>query len=262
MPRSALAPLLPLWSAAYLGCAVFLLVGLLPRSAVSPALLAQLGWLALIGSVPTVLVLGSAARAARARPLTIGTVAVVVALLGLAVGWEHSDFLLSGPRWTVHPRRDLARAALGASFGLSSAAGWIWLVAGERVESRSKAAVWIGGTALGVAALVAALARYRAYDYSLAQAVFPGGVLCAAAIYRLAARWQRWTLLFSVAGACTVLAVGSRLHAGWVATGEREVIAHSRAGALVTLYVLPHLDPQDTWSDTAPECPTARPTVQ
>ena len=258
MPRSALAPLLPLWSAAYFGCAVFLVAGLFPRGPASPALLAQLAWLALIGSVPTALVLGSAASAARARPSVIAAVAVVVGLLGLAVGWDHTDFVLSGPRWAMHPRRDLARAALGFAFGLASAAGWLWLVGGLRIDRRSKVTAWIAVTVFGVALLTATIARYRAYDYSMAQAVFPGGALCAALTYRVAQVPRGPGLLLSIAGVCTIFAIVSRLHTDCATTGEREVIAHSRAGALVTLYVLPHLDPQETWSDTAPTCPATR----
>ena len=66
MPRSRAVPLLRLWSAAYLGCATFLLLGLLPHGPASPTLFGELSWLALIGSAPTLLLLAAAARAGKA----------------------------------------------------------------------------------------------------------------------------------------------------------------------------------------------------
>ena len=181
--RRALAPPLALWSSAYLGCAAFLGIGLLPSAAISAELLAELAWLGLIGSIPTTLLLGSALHASRASGVFLATVTAAIALLGFAVAWEHTDFLLSGPRWAMHPRRGLLQMALAAGLGLLGAGGWSWLVAGARSDGRGRRALWAFATSVMVALLTIAIGRYRAYDYTLAQAVLPGGVLCAGIIH-------------------------------------------------------------------------------
>ena len=66
MPDKPFASALTLWVCAYLGCASFLIAGLLVGDSVSVELLAQLSWLALIGSIPTTLVLAAASRASGA----------------------------------------------------------------------------------------------------------------------------------------------------------------------------------------------------
>ncbi len=246
---------LSLWSAAYLGCGLFLLVGLFPLSRGTPALFGQLAWLSLIGSVPTTLVLGAAVHAVGTRPAVLAAIAAAVGGLALAVGWEHTDFLLSGPHWAMQPHETLARSGLAFAIGLSGAIGWLWLVAGVAARGRKKVLTWLATTAIAVALLDASIAHYRAYDYSLAQAVFPGGVLCAAMIYRLALAWTRPGAVLLLACVCAVFAFVSRLHPDWRSVGEREVIAQSRAGALVTLYVLPHIDPEDLLSDSGLPCP-------
>jgi hypothetical protein len=240
MPRSSIVPLLALWPAAYLGCAAFLLLGLLPSAPVSATLLGELSWLALIGSAPTLLVLAAVARASRA-PLGV-RVAVAVALAALTTGlaWGHTDFLLSGPRWTVHGDRQFLRAALAASLGLGGAAGWFWLLLGARIESRRKRLAWASISIFGVALVVLMISRYRAYDHSLAQLVFPGGLLCAACVELLGRSLAPSRALVALAVLAALPGLGSRTNAEWVATGEREVIAHSRAGGLAMLYVLPH----------------------
>ena len=52
MPRRQLAPILTLWASAYLGCVLFLLADLSPQESVPTALLGELSWLALMGSIP------------------------------------------------------------------------------------------------------------------------------------------------------------------------------------------------------------------
>ena len=115
MSRSVLTPMVALWSSAQLGCAAFLLIGLLPRSPLSLELLTQLSWLALIGSVPTTLALGSAAGAARATRSVAMAVALAIGGLGMAVAWTHTDFLLSGPAWMLHPQRRLVQVVARCS---------------------------------------------------------------------------------------------------------------------------------------------------
>jgi len=258
MPPSVLAPLLRLWSSAYLGCAAFLLIGLFPSALLSAELLAELAWLALLGSVPTTLVLGSALRASQAPRLIVVAVAAAIAGLGLAAGSEHADFLLSGPRWAVHPQRALLQIAITALLGLLGAGGWLWLVAGARTQGCVKRAVWAFVSSVGAVLLSVAIGRFRAYDYTLAQAVFPGGVLCAGSIHMFRGSSARYgwaapgvAVFFALFGA------GSRLSSDWISTGERQVIEESRAGALVTLYVLPHADDEEQWTDGNLDCPPA-----
>ncbi len=263
MHPSVLAPLLRLWSSAYLGCAAFLLVGLLPSAPVSAELLAELAWLALIGSVPTTLVLGSALQGSRATRTVLVAVALAIAALGLAVGWDHTDFLLSGPRWATHPDRRLLQAALATVLGLLGAGGWLWLVAGARGGGRVWRTFWVFATSIGVALLTIAIGRYRAYEYTLAQAVLPGGVLCAGVMLVLCgSSATRARAALGLAAVSALFAAGSRMSHDWIATGEREVIALSRAGGLVTLYVLPHLGAEERWPDGDLECPPPRPVVE
>jgi arylsulfatase A-like enzyme len=263
MSRRALAPPLALWSSAYLGCATFLGIGLLPSTPLSAELLGELAWLSLIGSIPTALLLGSALHASRASGVFLATVAAAIALLGFAVAWEHTDFLLSGPRWAMHPRRGLLQMALAGGLGLLGAGGWSWLVAGARSDGRGRRALWAFATSVVVALLTIAIGRYRAYDYTLAQAVLPGGVLCAGVIHLFCGSSRgRWNAAFGLAAASALFAAGSRISPEWIATGEREVIAMSRAGGLVTLYVLPHLRTEDRWSDSNLECPPTRPVIE
>ena len=262
MPYRSLAPILTLWASAYLGCILFLLVGLRSQASVSIELLGQLSWLALVGSVPTTLVLGGAARLARSPRSVIAASAAAVIALAAAVGWEHTDFLLSGPRWTLHPQRQLVRVAMASAIGLLGAGGWLWLILGARIEQRRRLATWTTCTVVAVALLTVAIVRYRAYDYSMAQLVFPGGALCGAMVYLLVRGSRRWPLILVAAGACLLYGLGSRFDPALIATGQREVIAHSRAAALTSLYVLPHFGREETWSIAGKACPEPRPVVE
>ncbi len=183
MPAKPLDSILMLWSAAYLGAAFFLLAGLLPQGTVSIGLLAQLSWLALIGSIPTTLALAATSRlAAATRPTVMASTLVLVALT-MAVGYEHVDFLLSGPRWLDHPRRILLQVAMLSMLGLLSGSGWLWLILGVRLRRGSWQAIWIALSIVVVGLLTAAIVRFRAYDYSMAQLVFPAGLLSGAILY-------------------------------------------------------------------------------
>ena len=256
-PNSASAPL-SLWSAAYLGCAAFLLLGLLPSPHISPTLLGELSWLALLGSVPTALVLGAAARISKARAAIQLLAALAIAGLGTALAWQHTDFLLSGPHWALHPQRALVHAGLALALGLAGALGWGWLAMGAELEAPRKRVGWTVVSFGGVALLAFAISRYRAYDYSIAQAVFPGGVLCAACVRLLGRVSGRTRLMSALAICCALPGVVSRVDSSWVSTGEREVVAYSRAGALATLYLLPHAASLPGWSETAMDCPPPR----
>jgi len=254
MRRDAFPPVVAIWSFGYLGCLAFLLLGSRPPA--SLAFLAQLAWLALIGSIPTALLLGSAIRvrnAPRAIPIAV---ALAIGLLGLFIGWRHADFLLSGPRWALHPHRGVARVVLAFGFATLAAAGWGWLVAGARAERRAHRVTWVLLTLVAIALSWITISRYRAYDYTTAQLVFPGGVLVGALI-AVVARDSVATFRFAIiiAALWSISAVGSRLSSGSVATAEREVLAHSRTGALVSLYILPHVGVSRTWSDSSIECP-------
>ena len=262
MSRSSRPPILTLWASAYLGCGLFLLVGLLPQGSASIALLGQLSWLALIGSVPTTLALGAASQTAGASRTAIVASTVAVILFTMAMGWEHTDFLLSGPRWAVHPQRGAVRVGIVAALGLIGAAGWSWLIMGARIESGPRLAVWFTLTIALVGLLTGAIVRYRAYEYSMAQLVFPAGVLCGAMVYLLVRGSSRWPIAVAAAAACFLYAVGSRFDSELVATGRRELIAQSRAGALATLYVLPHFGGEQTWSAAENGCPDARPVLE
>ncbi len=258
-PRSAV---LTLWSAALLGCSTLLFVGLLPRSPLSGALLGQLGWLALVGSVPTALILGAATQAGKSGAAVVFGAALAVALLGIAIGWSHTEFLLSGPGWARHPQHGLLRVVLDLLIGLVSAGGWLWLVAGLASESRALRAPWVAISIAVVAGLTFVASRYRAYDYSMAQLVFPGGVLLAAVIHLLGKASGHSRSLVWLASLLTIGTLGTRLDGDLVATGEREVIAHSRAGSLVTLYVLPHLRASSRPAEEALACSPPLPAVE
>jgi len=262
MPSKSLAPMLTLWASAYLGCTLFLLAGLLPQASLSIELLCQLSWLALIGSVPTTLFLSAASRVAHAPSAVIAASTAAVIMFGVIVGWEHTDFLLSGPRWMFHPQRQEARIAMVSALGLLVAGGWLWLILGARAERRRWLATWIVFTLVAVATLMAAIVRYRAYDYSMAQLVFPSGVLSGAMVYLLVRESQHWPVVLGVAVACLLCGVGSRFDPALVATGQREVIANSRAAALTTLYVLPHFGREKSWSTSGNACPEPKPVVE
>ncbi|MBW2212826.1 MAG: sulfatase-like hydrolase/transferase [Deltaproteobacteria bacterium] len=262
MPHRSLAPGLTLWASAYVGWALFLPAGLLPQTSVSIALLGQLFWLALVGSVPTTLMLGAASRMTHAPRGAIGASAAAVLMFGVALGWEHTDFLLSGPQWMFHPQRHVARIVMVSAFGLVGAGGWVWLILGTRIERRQRLAAWIASSLCAVGLLMAAIVRYRAYDYSMAQLVFPAGVLSGAIVYLLVRESRHWPIVLGAAALCVLMGAGSRFEPALVATGQREVVAHSRAAALTTLYVLPHFTREETWSIAGKACPEPRAVVE
>ncbi|KPK17013.1 MAG: hypothetical protein AMJ62_03100 [Myxococcales bacterium SG8_38] len=241
---------------------LFLLAELAPHAWPSLPLLGELCWLASIGSIPTTLLLGAAARAAQSQPRIVVATTVALALLTVAVGWEHTDFLLSGPRSALHPWRASLRAIMAAFLALVGASGWLWLVGGMRIERPRSLAIWSIVTTAAVALLTTAMVRYRAYDYSMAQLVLPSGLLTASVLFLLVRRTRRVSLVVGVAAAGLVLALVSRFVPSLAATGQRALIAHSRAGALVTLYVLPRLDADPSWSTNGQPCPEPRPFVE
>jgi arylsulfatase A-like enzyme len=149
-----------------------------------------------------------------------------------------------------------------SAIGLLAAGGWLWLMLGARTTSRRWAGAWVAFTAAAVGLLIAAIVRYRAYDYSMAQLVFPASVLSGAIVYRLVRESRLWPIVVGAAAACLVYGVGSRLDAALVTTGQREVVAHSRAGALATLYVIPHFGREADWSATGTACPETKPVVE
>jgi arylsulfatase A-like enzyme len=254
--------MLTLWASAYLGCILFLLVGLVPKASVSIELLGQLSWLALIGSIPTTLVLGAASRMERAPRAVIAASTAAVILFAVAIAWEHTDFLLSGPQWTLHPQRQTIRVSMAVALGLVAAAGWLWLILGARTSGRGWPVAWIAFTAVAVGFLMATIVRYRAYDYSMAQLIFPAGVLSGATAYALVRESRHWPVVLGAAAACLLCGVGTRFDRALVTTGQREVIAHSRAGALATLYVLPHLVRAEAWSVAGKACPEPKAVVE
>ncbi len=261
-PARSLPPALLLWASAYLGCAAFVVAGLLPRGPFSLPLLAELAWLALLGSVPTTLLLAAASRTSRSgRRMVLGT-AAAVAVLAATVAWEHTGFLLSGPRWTLHPQRALIRLALNLLIGGAAGAGWLWVLAGMRLDAKRARAVWGVVTLLVVAVLGDAIIRFRAYDYSMAQLLLPAGVLCSALVFVLLARRRRSAGAVIIAGLIAVFGAGTRLSPATAATGEREMIAHSRAGALASIYVLPHFAAEQAWPPSAAACPDVLPSIE
>ena len=262
MPRRQLAPILTLWASAYLGCVLFLLADLSPQESVPTALLGELSWLALMGSIPTTLVLGAAFRAAHSPRAVIAASTVAMIVFGAGIGWEHTDFLLAGPQWTGHPQRQLVRVAMASGFGLLAAAGWLWLILGARTRDRRWTAAWMTFTVIAVWLLMATIVRYRAYDYSMAQLVCPAGLLSGALVYRMARGSRLGLIILGAAAACLLFGLGSRLEPAFGATGKREVMVHSRAGALATLYVLPHFRREDSWSAAGKACPKPRPVME
>ncbi len=261
MHGKSLAPMLTLWASAYLGCASFLLVGLLPKDPISIALLGQLSWLALIGSIPTTLVLGAASRVAGASRAAGAAFTAAVIMFVVAIAWEHTDFMLSGPHWMLHPQRQAARVGMVSVLGLLGAGGWLWLILGARSERGLRLAAWVSLSVVAVGLLIATMVRHRAYDYSMAQLVFPAGVLCGATVYLLVRGSARRPVVLA-ATACVLFGVGARFDPALVTTGQREVIAHSRAGALATLYVLPHIGAEQTWSPTGQRCPEPKTIIE
>jgi len=262
MPPRSLTSVLSLWASAYLGCALFLLADLLPQDAVSIALLAQLSWLALLGSIPTTLLLGTAARIARA-PRTLVTLSTLAAMvLVAAMAWEHTDFLLSGPRWILHPQHQMIRVGMVAVLGLLGAGGWLWLILGARVTHKIGLATWITLSLVAVELLSAAIARYRAYDYTMARLVFPAGLLCGAMVYLLVRGSRYWPVVIGAAAVCLLCGAGSRFEPALVATGQRAVTAQSRVGALTALYLRPHFNHQEAWPASADTCTEPRPIVE
>lgn len=251
-----------IWSAAYLGPAFFLTAGLLPQGTVSSGLLAQLCWLSLVASIPTSLALAAASRlAAAARPI-VAAWTLGLAILTMAVGWEHVDFLLSGPAWIGHPHRFMVRVAASLVLGLLSGAGWLWLILGIRIRKGPRQAIWIASCIVAVGLLTAAIVRYRAYDYSIAQLVFPAALLSSAILYLIVRESPHRFIGFGLAATCALFGVGSRFAPDLVATGQREVIAQSRAGALATLYVLPRVSTRSSLSNGGAGCPEPKPVVE
>ncbi len=262
MPAKPFDSILMLWSGAYLGAAFFLMASLLPHGTVSIGLLAQLSWLALIGSIPTTLALAAASRMAGAtRPIVVASTLVIVALT-MAVGWEHIDFLLSGPRWLDHPRRLVLQVAVLSLLGLLAGAGWLWLILGVRLRRGPWEAIWIALSIVAVGLLTAAILRYRSYDYSMARLVFPAGLLSGAVLYLIIRNSPRRFMAAGLAAVCLLFGVGSRFAPALVATGQREVIGQSRAGALATLYVLPHLSTETSLGSNEAGCPEPKPIVE
>lgn len=259
MSLEGLAPWLRCWSASLLGCASILAVDLLPEASLSWPLLGQLAWLALLGSIPTTLVLASADRAARESRSVVWLVAAVILLLGVALSWSHTDFLLAGPRWAMHSGRPFLRVAMALALGALGAAGWWWLVVTTRAEN-GRAAVLTGfATVAIVSVCIVATRRYRAYDFTAAQLVFPCGALAAGFINGLLARDLRLSRAsVALSAALALAAAGSRTNATWTAIGEREMLAHSRAGTLVSLYVLPHVGAERSWSAGDHQCDAPR----
>jgi hypothetical protein len=253
---------LALWASAYLGCTARLLLGLFPEGEISFALLGQLCWLAFIGSIPTVLVLGTASRVATSSNAVVFVSTLAVILVSAAIAWEHTDFLLSGPRWLLDEQRGIARIGMLAAVATACGGGWLWLLLGSRIKNRILLVAWLALTLAAVALLTSAIARYRAYDYSMAQLVFPAGVLCAAAVYRLLHQSRYRPLVLGAALSCLLCGAGSRFSPSMVATGRREVIAQSRAGALATLYVLPQFRTDDQWEMNGGVCPDRRPLLE
>ena len=261
-PARSLPLALLLWASSYLGCAAFVLAGVLPRGPFSVPLLGQLTWLALLGSVPTTLLLAAASRTSRSgRRIVLGT-AAAVALLALTVGWEHTGFLLSGPRWALHPQRGLIRLALNLLLGGAASAAWLWVVLGMRLDARRELAVWGVVTLLTVAVLGDAMIRFRAYDYFVAQLLLPAGTLCAALVFVLLGRLPYRRAAVTLAALFALLGAGTRLTPAAAATGQREMIAHSRAGALASSYVLPHLPTEQAWAPSTAACPDVLPSIE
>lgn len=245
-----------------LGCALFLAIGIEVPTPGSLALPAQLAWLALVGSAPTLLVLVAAQRTGGARRRMVVLVLVTVCLVVGTVAWPHTDHLLSGPAWARHPDRSLLRLGMSTVVGGLAAAGFGWLVLGSRTLRGCARWGWSIVTLGIIAGLTVSMFRYRAYDHTLARAVFIGGVLSAALVHQAlrspAARRIAWVAALG----CALFGAGSRLVAELPETGHREVIAHSRAGALVTLHVLPRFERDAPGSGGPASCDVDREEVE
>ncbi len=256
--------LLTLWAASYLGCAGFLLGELAIRGeSVSMALLMQLLWLASLGSIPVFAVLASLRWVASTRgAVRWGSTAAIACLVAFG-SWSQSEFLSSGPHWATHPQRAWLRLFLVALVGLTAGAGWAWLWwVYRRPQGRWRRTIWILCSVLFVAACSFVILRYRAYDFSVAQLVVPACVLCAALVHELVRGWRHWPVALGGATLCLVLAFGSQVDPVLAATGERETIAKSRAGALARLYVIPNFRSEDPLSPGGLECPDGLPFVE
>jgi hypothetical protein len=262
MPAKPFDSILMLWSAAYLGSAFFLMAGLLPQGTVSIGLLAQLSWLALVGSIPTTLALAAVSRLAAGSRAAVAASTLVLVALTMTVGWGHIDFLLSGPQWLDHPRRVLLEVAMLSTLGVLAGVGWLWLILGAHVRTGPRQAIWIALSIVAVGLLTAAIVRYRAYDYTMAQLVFPAGLLSSAILYLIVRHSPRRRIAVGFAGVCLAFGVVTRFMPALVATGQREVIAQSRAAALATLYVLPHLSGETSLRSPEAGCPEPRPMVE
>ncbi len=257
LPKRALT----LWATSYLGCAGFLFGELAIRGeSISMALLTQLLWLALLASVPVFCVLAAAWSVASASGAVKWTSTALIASLAAIAGWSQSDFLLSGPHWATHPQRAWWRLILMAFVGLVGGAGWAWLWWGyRRPQSSWGRTIWFLFCALAVTACAFAIIRYRAYDFSIAQLVLPAFVLCSAMVHGLVRDWRHWPVVVGCATACLLVALGSQFDPNLNATGERETIAKSRAGALARLYIIPRLRDGDPLSSGELKCPDRRP---
>lgn len=250
-----LTKLLRPWASALLGFLLFLAIGIQGPVGASFALPGALAWLALLGSLPTMLVIVTAERVGESgRAALLFSVVAVAAVVG-AASWPHTDWLLSGPEWLRAPNRTLLRATLSAVLGVLGAATFGWTVAGSRArEARSRWA-WAMLSLVAIAVLTMSLFRYRAYDQTSSWVVVVGGVLCAAVVQQMTRRPRLQRVSLAAAIGCTLVGGGSWLLDDFRKTGEREVIAHSRAGALAMLHVLPRLEPdiQHTVGPTACE---------
>ncbi len=262
MNRSKWMQALAVASSAYVGWTLLLVADVIRPLRMSFALLGELCFIALVGSIPTALVLGAARRVgASGRTVTV-TSTFFAALLTVMLGWEHTDFLLSGPQWIEHPRRDLLRLLLVGLAGVAGAGGWLWVVWGTRVGQRRRMGLWLLATALVIAVLTVAMRRFRAYDYSMAQLVFPAALLSAAAVHLLFRRTAYRAVLVSLTVIGVTLGLVTRLVPSLAATGQRELVAHGRASALVTLYVLPRWRGKPSWIPTGETCPEPKPVIE
>jgi len=259
VPKRALM----LWAASYLGCVGFIIGELAIRGeSISMALLAQLLWLALLASLPVFGVLGVVLWVASARATVKWTSTIALVSFAMLAAWSHSDFLLSGPHWAAHPQRTSLRLILVAFVGLAAGVGWAWLWwSYRRPQGKLQRTIWLIFSALGVAACSFAIIRYRAYDYSIAQLVFPACVLSAAVVYGLVREWRYWPVVLGGATACLLFALGSQIDADLDTTGKRETIAKSRVGALARLYLLPRFGDDNPLSSGGLDCPQDLPVV-
>ncbi|MBW2545934.1 MAG: hypothetical protein JRE82_01625, partial [Deltaproteobacteria bacterium] len=151
---------------------------------------------------------------------------------------------------------------MGSTIGLVAAGGWAWLIAGAHISTTAWRTAWAALTVLAVGLLTAAIARYRAYDYSMAQLIFPASVLSGALVLLLFRESRRWPVVLGAAVACLLYGVGTRIDPALTATGQREVTAYNRAAALTTLYLVPRFGREETWSIAGEACPEPRAAVE